>query len=667
MLKNKQIPLIYLLLTAAVVMAFWRVNQCGFINFDDGQYVTENTHIANGVTIEAIRWAFTAAGYAYNWHPITWMSHMLDVQLFGLNPHPHHLVNLLFHVLNTLLLFFVFNRMTKAPWKSAFVAALFGLHPLHVESVAWVAERKDVLSTFFWMLAMAAYIQYVEHGGLEARSREQEAGRKKLRAQGREGGEERTEAGKFLSLFSSVRFPSSVFSYMAVLVFFVLGLMSKPMLVTLPFVLLLMDYWPLGRLEGAGSAEREGVKAVAGSGEREPLPANKKKGKFGKKRDPGLSPGQTPRSVKLEGKSADRGFQWALIRPLLLEKIPLFFLAALSCIVTYAAQQKGGSVVSLAGDPLGVRIANALISYLIYIEKTIWPDKLAVFYPHPGALPLWQVLGAVPLLMATTLTVIRSAKRFPYMTSGWLWFMGTLVPVIGIVQVGKQAMADRYAYIPLIGLFIMAAWGVPELLKKWQLTRFPSPRKEALFALPVFVLACFSIVTWTQVGYWRDSISLCDHALKVTSRNDVIHYNRALAYHGLGDLKRAISDYDRAIEINPRYVKAYIDRGIAYRRLGNYRQAIESYDRAIEINPKLSLAFNSRGFAYAALGDYGQAIKDYSRAIELEPGYVKTYYNRSVAYHELGRETEAIEDLKIAARFDSEEARDFLTNRGISW
>jgi hypothetical protein len=597
MLKNKQIPLVYLLLTAAVVIAFWQVNQCDFISYDDPSYVTENLHIRHGLTPEAIGWAFTA-GYAGNWHPLTWMSHMLDVQLFGFNPHRHHLVNLLFHVANTLLLFFVFNRMTKAPWKSAFVAALFGLHPLHVESVAWVAERKDVLSTFFWMLAMAAYIRYVEHGGLEAGSREQEAGRKKLRAQGREGGEERTETGKFLSLFSSFRFPSSVFSYMAVLVFFVLGLMSKPMLVTLPFVLLLMDYWPLGRLKlDVATPLRSGT-------------------------SPFLFAFFSARTtIRLR------------VKKLLLEKIPLFFLAALSCIITYAVQQKGGAVVSLAWGPLGVRIANAFVSYLIYIEKTIWPDKLAVFYPHPGALPLWQVLGAFLLLVAVTLSVIRSAKRFPYMASGWLWFMGTLVPVIGIVQVGKQAMADRYAYIPAIGLFIMAAWGVPELLKKWQLTRFPSPRKEALFVLPVLVLACFSIVTWTQVGYWRDSISLYDRALKVTSRNDVCHYNR----------------------------------GIAYRKLGRHRQAIEDYDRAIEIDPNQALAFNGRGFAYAALGDYKQAIEDYSRAIELDPGYVKTYYNRCVLYHELGLEAEAIEDLKTAARLDGEEARNFLRSQGISW
>ena len=356
MSKKKQLIAIYLFLTAASLLAYWQVIQCDFINFDDPAYVTENIHIRHGITMAAIRWAFTT-GYAANWHPLTWMSHMLDVQLFGLNPRWHHLTNLLFHIGNTLLLFFVFHRMTKAPWQSAFVAALFALHPFHVESVAWVAERKDVLSAFFWMLTMAAYIYYVER--------------------------------------------PSLLRYSAVLVFFIFGLMAKPMLVTLPFVLLLLDYWPLRRLQGAGS-----------------------------------------------GQGIPQSFAF---RPLLLEKLPLFALAALSCIVTYIVHREGGAVRSFEAFSPGVRIANAVVCYVIYAGKAIWPNDLAVFYPHPGAWPLWQVMGAVLLFGVITLTVIRTAKRFPYLTFGWLWFAVTLVPVIGIVQVGRQAMADRYTYIPLIG------------------------------------------------------------------------------------------------------------------------------------------------------------------------------------------------------------------------
>jgi protein O-mannosyl-transferase len=648
MLTKKHILLIYLLLTAVSITAFWQLNHCDFINYDDPTYVTENIHIRNGVTTEAIRWVCTA-GYAANWHPLTWMSHMLDVQLFGLNPRWHHLTNLLFHIANTLLLFFVFHRMTKETWKSAFVAALFALHPLHVQSVAWVSERKDVLSTFFWMLTMGAYIHYVEHPRLK--------------------------------------------NYLAVLIFFALGLMAKPMLVTLPFVLLLLDYWPLQRV-GLNFA----------------TPPNSATAPF--------------LFAALHGRTTIR----LRVKKLLLEKLPLFAFAALSCIVTYVVQKKGGSVASFEVFPLGIRIANAFVSYIVYIAKMVWPDNLAVFYPHPGLWPLWQVLGAVFFLAAASLIVMRTANRFPYLTVGWLWFLGTIVPVMGIVQVGGQAMADRYTYIPLIGLFIMSAWGIPELLKKWRY------RKEALFASSALILACLFVVTWTQVGYWRNSIILYDHALKVTSRNDTIHnnrgdafcrlgnlrqaipdfdkavginpenadayYNRGVTYGKLGDNRRAIEDFDRSIEINPKRVEpyynrgfaygelgdqgqaienfsmaieiapenadAYNSRGVSYGKLGNYRQAISDYDRTVEIDPGHARAFNNRGFAYDRLGDHRQAISDYNRAIEIKPDYAKAYFNRGIAHVELGDDSTAIEDLKTAAEFDSKEAKEFLRSRGIN-
>ena len=303
-----------------------------------------------------------------------------------------------------------------------------------------------------------------------------------------------------------------------------------------------------------------------------------------------------------EEKPADHKYQWALVRPLLIEKIPLFALAALSSIATFIVQQKGGAVASLEGFAPGVRIANAFVSYIIYIGKIIWPDNLAVFYPHPGLLPFWQVLGAVFLLIAVTVTVIRTAKRFPYLAVGWLWFAGTLVPVIGIVQVGSQAMADRYTYIPLIGLFVMAAWGIPELLKNWRY------RKEALFASSALILHVLLIVTWTQVGYWRNSIELYDHALKVTGNNDTIHNNRGDAYCRLGNLRQAILDFDKAVEINPQYAEAYYNRGVTYGKLGNHRQAIEDFDRAIEAGPERAEPYYNRGFAYGELGDFRKAI-----------------------------------------------------------
>jgi tetratricopeptide (TPR) repeat protein len=637
MSTKKQIPLIYLFLTAAALIAFWQVNQCDFVDLDDPLYVAKNIHIRDGITTQAIRWAFTT-GYAGNWHPVTWMSHMLDVQLFGLKPRWHHLTNLLFHIANTLLLFFVFHRMTKAPWKSAFVAGLFALHPLHVESVAWISERKDVLSTFFWMLTMGAYIYYVEHRT--------------------EDGRQRTGDGEKWT--SILRFPSSVFRYSAVLVFFALGLMAKPMLVTLPFVLLLLDYWPLERLDQKKSARQtrtEASRRGAGSGEREPLSAKKRKGKSDKMRS-----GQ---GMVKEEEPSDHKYQWALVRPLLREKIPLFALAALSCIVTYVVQQKGGAVASIGAFSPGVRIANAFVSYIVYIGKTIWPVNLAVYYPHPGLRPIWQALGAVLLLIAVTISVIRTAKRLPYLTMGWLWFTGTLVPVIGIVQVGGQAMAERYTYIPLIGLFVMATWGITDLLKKWQPTH--PPRKETLFASSSLVLLSLLIVTRAQVGYWRNDIALYDHSLKVAGPSDVIHCSRGIAYGKLGNYAQAISDFDRAIEINPKYADAYNGRGVAYGERGNYRQAISDFDRTIEIDPEYADAYNNRGATYGKLGAQRQAISDYDRAIEVNPKRAEIYYNRGIAYVKLGYDSKAIEDMKTAARFDIEEAKKFLRSRGINW
>jgi len=685
--------LICLFLTASALIAFWQVNECDFINYDDPLYVTDNIHVKSGITLGSIRWAFTT-GHATNWHPLTWMSHMLDVQLFGLKPRWHHLTNLLFHIANTLLLFFVFHRMTKSQWKSAFVAALFALHPLHVESVAWVAERKDVLSTFFWMLTMGAYIHYVEHRTEDRGQRTEDRGQRT------EDRGQRTERSGLVSSvfrlpfsvfrfpssvfrlpfsvfrfpssvfrlpFSVFRFPSSVFRYLAVLIFFALGLMAKPMLVTLPFVLLLLDYWPLQRLEPKKSLQEtrtEASKQGAGSREREPLSANERKSKAGKMR---TGKGIAQSSVLVTPEVLNPGPQSSALRPLLQEKIPLFALTALSCIVTYFVQQKGGAVGSIEEVSWDVRIANALVSYIIYIGKTFWPNNLAVFYPHPGSLPLWQPMGAGLLLIAVTVSVIRTAKRLPYLTVGWLWFTGTLVPVIGIVQAGAQAMADRYTYIPLIGLFVMAAWGIPELLKKWQPARFPTPRKETLFASSSLVLLSLFIVTRTQVGYWRNSIALYGHSLKVAGPSDVILCNRGVAYGKVGNHAQAIEDFDRAIEINPKDANAYQNLGVTYAKLGNHRQAIEDFDRAIEINPEYAEAYYNRGFIYGKLGDFRQAISDYDRAIEINPDYVKAYYNRGIVYGILGNNRQAIEDIKTAARFDIEDAKKILRSRGINW
>jgi len=574
--------LICLALAILTVITFWSLKDCGFINLDDNTYVFQNAYVQSGLNANSIGQFFSfsseLAEKSSNWHPLTWLSLMFDYQVFGLNPQGYHLINLLFHVMNTILLFLILRRMTKTLWPSAFVACLFAIHPLHVESVAWIAERKDVLSTFFWMLTMGAYSYYVEHLGFRR--------------------------------------------YFLVLLFFILGLMAKPMLVTLPFVLLLLDYWPLRRFQE-------------------------------------IKPDHEIQTEEVK-KPANPEYKWSLIYPLLWEKAPLFVLAILSSIVTYIAQQKGRAVQSFEVLSPIVRIGNAFVSYISYMGKMIWPSNLAVFYPHPGLLVSWQVLGSVLLLISITLAVIWRVQKSPYLATGCLWYIGTLVPVIGIVQVGTQAMADRYTYIPLIGLFIMVAWGVPDLLKKWKY------RKEILLASSVLSIFCLSIITWTQVGYWQNNITLFDHTLKVTDNNWQIYNNRAVANRRLGNYSQAISDYDRAIEMNPGYAEAYKIRGNVYRDLGNYKQAIEDFDRGIEIKPDDAAAYINRGVAYSDLGNYNQAIEDYGRGIEIKPDYyLEAYYNRGLVYLNQGDNISGCHDAQKACELGNCKLLEAANTRGV--
>jgi len=598
MAKNKLVLIIYLFLAVTTLIAFFQVGNLGFINFDDEDYITQNPPIQNGITIRGLYWAFTT-GHSSNWHPLTWISHMLDIQLFGLNPYGHHVTNLLFHLASVLLLFFVLNRMTKALWQSAFVAALFALHPLHVQSVAWVSERKDVLSTFFWMLTLVAYAYYSERPRFK--------------------------------------------SYLVVVASFALGLMAKPMLVTLPFVLLLLDYWPLERF--ASKKPAQPIRAE----ETSPVSTGRKKRKTGKHALTNI--------VKIE-KPAGKILKWATIRPLVMEKIPLFALAAVSCVVTYIAQNKSGAVASIEIYTPAIRITNAFVSYFFYIAKTIWPHNLAVFYPHPGLWPLWQVLGATLFLVAVTYAVIRMAKQFPCLPVGWFWFTGTLVPVIGIMQVGAQAMADRYTYIPSIGLFVMAAWGIPEIFRK---RRYG---KEVLAATSALCLLAFLILTWRQVGYWRDSITLYDHALEVTEGNYLIYNNRGLTYYDLGNHKRAIEDFDRAVQFRPRFAPAYANRGNALTHLGDYAQAIRDFDMAIKIDPLYAQAWTNRGNAYSAAGNYTRGIEDLSRAIEINPENAQAYSDRGAAWAGIGNQKQALEDFNRAIGIDPRYAEAYC-NRGL--
>src|ERR1039458_2264038 len=444
--------LLSVLVAALTVAAYWPVLQCGFVNYDDPLYVTANPHVQAGLTWPNVGWAFTAH-HASNWHPVTWLSHMVDCQSFGLNPAGHHLVSLLLHLANTLLLFGLLNRLTRSCWPSALVALWFGVHPTHVESVAWVAERKDVLSTLFFLLTLWAYARYAEESNVsESASTANHASRA-------------THYQPLAGPSSRRHLPATIY-YLLSLGLFALGLMTKPMLVTLPFVLLLLDYWPLRRI-AFPALQHSGTAALH-------------------------SPHHSATPILF------------LIR----EKLPFFLLALLSCGTPLWAQASAGSVISMEAFPLAHRVANALLSCVRYVEQTFWPAHLAVFYSYEGPAPAWLVLGAGVALLTVTAATIR-ARKCPWLAVGWLWFVGTLVPVIGLVQVGTQAMADRYLYIPSIGLFIVAAFGLSELAARF---RFGT---MALAMLAGLTLAGCLLATRRQVLYWRDSETLLRHALAV--------------------------------------------------------------------------------------------------------------------------------------------------------
>jgi len=572
---NRRTLFVWLFLAIAVIVIYWQVNNHDFVYFDDNEYITENRHVQTGLTSGNITWAFTTF-HAANWHPLTWISHMLDYELFRLNPAGYHIVNLLFHMANTLLLFFILHRMTKGLWQSAFVAAVFAIHPLHVESVAWLAERKDVLSTFFWMLTMGAYVFYVERRGLKR--------------------------------------------YLLALFFFALGLMAKPMLVTLPFVLLLLDYWPLRRLAIGKSSVIEHTQS-----EKSPNTRRKKK--------------ERQRSaIKAEhiNKTEKQTRQQPAIGHIILEKVPFFVLSLASSIVTYMAQQKIGAVGSIQSLPLPARIANALVSYCGYIGKMIWPENLAVLYLHPGMPPAWKVIGSVLFLGITTFLIIRAVKRYPYLTTGWLWYLGTLVPVIGLVQVGGQAMADRYTYVPLIGIVIMVAWGIPELLRKWR------HRDAALATVAVIILSIFSYVTWKQVQYWQNSVTLFRHAVDATSNNYVALTSLGRSLQDRGDVKEAIYHYSEALRIKPDFADAHNSLGTALQDQGRLEEAIAHYAEALRISPSHFKAHGNIGDMLILKRKTDEAISHYTEAIRINPDYIKAYVNLGEALASQGKFSEAI-------------------------
>jgi len=523
---NPRLP-IRLLLISAILVVYWQVRHHDFVNLDDTIYVTDNRQVKTGITPETLLRAFSLQNNQTYWHPLTSISHMLDVHLYGMAAGRHHLTNLFFHIANTLLLFGLLHRMTGHTWRSALVAALFALHPINVESVAWVAERKNVLSTFFWMLTLLIYGYYAKQPGL--------------------------------------------FRYLAVLGAFILGLLAKPMVVTLPFVLLVLDFWPLGRF------------------------------------------------------APDRPLRHQLKRALglIAEKAPLLILSAFSIYQSTASVRGVEEVISYQAVPLSLRAANALVSYVRYMIKMIWPQNLAIFYPFPERLPLWQTIGASAVLIGISVWAFRSLKQRPYLAAGWLWYLGTLVPVAGWVQVGLwPALADRWAYVPLIGLFIMITWRLAEYLADERRTR-------AVVKLAVGgLLVALMVTARIQIGYWSNSIALFEHAIESTGGTWVEHTNLGNAYKDREMVDRAIYHYNLSLQKRaPEPERIYNNMGMAYASRGRIEDALTSYEKALRIDPGFVAAHINMGFSLNKEGRNDEANYHFEEAIRLNPGSQAAYFN----------------------------------------
>ncbi len=549
------------LLVLVTIALYWPATRYDFVSLDDPEFVTENPHVQGGLNWEGVKWAFCNTEQAAYWAPLMWLSHLLAWQLFGSNAWGHHLINVLLHGANTALVFLVFRRMTGAAWRSLVLAALFGLHPLRVESVAWITERKDVLSTLFWMLTLWAYVKYVEAG--------------------------------------QARNSKSSMWYGAALVMFVLGLMSKPMLVTVPCVLLLLDYWPLQR------------------------------------------------------------FKPNRARQLVMEKIPFFALTAAASVVTFVVQKHGGAVAMVEDLPLGARIGSALISYCRYLGKLFWPTDLAVFYPHPRYWPMEQVLLAGVLIAGISVLLFVKRRRYPFLLMGWLWFVGTLVPVIGLVQVGEQTMADRFTYVPSLGVLIMAIWGAYELTRRWRYQ-----------VMVLSVAGCVAIVlclglTRQQLGYWKDSETLFQHALEVTENNYLAHKALGGALLKKGQIDEAISQYQEAILLIPGYAEAHYNLGNALGRQGQIDEAISQFQEAIRLKPDYAEAYNNLGIALGRQGQIDEAIRQFREAIRLKPDYADAHNNLGTALGRQGQIDEAISQYREAIRLKPDYA-DAHNNLGIA-
>ena len=554
--------LIWPALVMLTLAVFWQTRRYEFINFDDDVYVTDNPHVRTGLSGENIHWAFTATPDG-NWIPLVWLSLMLDAQLSGLDAGRFHLTNVLLHTGNVLLLFAVLWQMTGAAWKSAFVAALFAVHPLHVESVVWITERKDVLSTFFGFAALWAYASYVR------------------------------QPAKKIAWY--------VFSLVA----FLLSLMSKQMLVTLPFLLLLLDYWPLERLSGT-----------------------------------------------------DRKRRW---QRLLAEKAPFFALTALFCAVAFWTQRNAESVQSLTKYSLVTRCLNSILVYVLYLGKMVWPHNLAIYYPHPGnAISLAAVSGAGALLVVLTAAAVSQRRSRPYVLVGWLWYLGTLLPVIGLVQIGEQQMADRYTYVPLAGPMIAVTWLVPSLVPKGFL------RKYAMPAFAVVALAAFSWVGWVHTGYWKSSETLFGHALAVTENNARAHVNFGIAMSDQGRLANAAYHFRQAVRINPKDASFRVYLGAALADQHELDEALAHFQEASKLNPKYALAYVNQGNVFISRGKLTEAIALLHHALRLEPNHGLAHFNLGLALYRRNELDEARKHYERALALDPQLA-DAHNGLGLLW
>jgi len=557
-IKKKESILVVCILIILTLGIYWPVQHYDFINYDDQDYVSSNYRIQSAINLNSILSTFHDF-HSGLWHPVTYISHMIDWQLFGFRAGGHHWTNVILHIFNTVLLFSLFSNLTGAVWRSAFVAALFAVHPMNVESVAWVAERKNVLSTFFWLLTMLFYVRYVKQPGWKR--------------------------------------------YLPVFISFTLGLMSKPMLVTLPFVLLLMDYWPLNRLQINLSSEDQ-------------------------------SKATTVFFVK------DSKIYW-----LILEKVPLFILSVICIYFTIYASQFVNDITSFSDLPLVKRIANINVSYIMYIKKLFWPANLTIFYPYIHVQTRTVLISAF-LLISMTAIFCKHYKKYPYLIVGWFWYLGTLVPVIGLIQVGRQSMADHYAYVPFIGLFVMIVWGVEQILSK------KISVLKLLIIIFVFIIAVFTVLTHNQIRLWTNTVTLFDDALKKNSDNFLAYYALGLDAMEKSKNEQALYYYDKAIRANPQFWPAYNNKGLILKTLGQREEALQNFQKAIQANKFSVEAYHNIGAYYYENKKFDEAVKFFLKAIEIDPLYIESYNYLGVALVEKGKMQEGIKYFEKALHID---------------